>query len=190
MAQPDANVSVKDGERPRGIGFVGLSTQGWAATALVRPLFHPLLASKYTLVALCTRHIESALAAASFYSSPEKPVKAYYGTEGIDALINDPAVDVVAVSVKIPDHFPIVQKAIERGKEVFVEWSPGRGFEETKRIEEMARERGVRVMVGAQGNQSAAVRKVSASHLGMREYGRCGLMHGPCALFAPGEGDN
>ena len=69
----------------------------------------------------------------------------------------------MAVSVKIPDHFALVKKAIGAGKDVFVEWTPGNGLEETKRIEELAREKGVRVLVGAQGPHGSAIRKVRVS---------------------------
>ena len=67
----------------------------------------------------------------------------------------------VAVSVKIPDHYTIVMQVIEAGKDLFVEWTPGNGYEETKKIAEAANAKGIRVLVGAQGYQSLAVKKVS-----------------------------
>ncbi|KAF7797363.1 hypothetical protein EIP86_008558 [Pleurotus ostreatoroseus] len=146
---------------PIRIGFIGLSTQGWASLGLVQPLFHPLLASKYTLVALCTRSEASAAAAAKKYSElAGREVKAYHGEDGVSQLVHDPEVDLVAVSVKVPDHYAIVMQVIEAGKDLFVEWTPGNGYEETKKIAEAANAKGIRVLVGAQGYQSLAVKKV------------------------------
>ncbi|KAJ3539292.1 hypothetical protein NM688_g6384 [Phlebia brevispora] len=146
---------------PIRLGFIGLSTQGWASLGLVQPLFHPLLASKYTLVALCTRSEVSAAKAAQKYSElANREVKAYYGEHGVTELVHDPEVDMVAVSVKIPDHYAIVMQVIDAGKDLFVEWTPGNGYEETKRIAEAAKAKGIRVLVGAQGYQSTAVKKV------------------------------
>ena len=151
-------------QKPLGIGFIERSTQGWAAAGLARPLFHPLLVSKYSLIAVCTRSASTAATTASLYSSlaPERySVKAYHGPEGIYALIADPQVDIVAVSVKIPDHFALVQQAIEAGKDVFVEWTPGSGYEETKKIEELAQAKGVRV-VHTHGPEVGSVKSLAS----------------------------
>lgn len=146
---------------PIRLGFIGLSTQGWASLGLVQPLFHPLLASKYTLVALCTRSEGSATAAAKKYSVlAGREIKAYYGEHGVSDLIQDSEVDMVAVSVKIPDHYAIVMQVIDAGKDLLVEWTPGNGYEETRKIAEAAKAKGIRVLVGAQAYQSIAVKKV------------------------------
>lgn len=146
---------------PIRLGFIGLSTQGWASQALVPPLFTPLLAPHYTLTALCTRSAESATATAEKYSAlAGRKVKAYYGPQGPMDLARDPEVDMVAVSVKIPDHFVPVLQAIEAGKDVFIEWAPGKNYEETVKIAEAAKKKGVRVLVGAQGNHGIAIKKV------------------------------
>lgn len=149
---------------PIRLGFVGLSTQGWAARELVPALLHPLLASKYTITALCTRSEASATAASTKYTElVGHPVKAYHGEDGITALIHDPEVDMVAVTVKIPSHFPIVMAVIEAGKDLFVEWTPGNGFEETRQIAEAAKKKGIRVLVGAQARHGVATNKVRRS---------------------------
>ena len=146
---------------PTRIGFIGLSTKGWAASALVSPLFHPLLSSTYSLTALCTTNVVSATAAAEKYTKlAGNTVKAYYGDDGIKAIANDPEVDLVAISVRIPDHYKAAISAIEAGKDVFVEWAVGNGYEETAKIAEAAKRKGVRVLVGAQGPQNAIFRKV------------------------------
>ncbi len=147
---------------PIRIGFIGLSTQGWAASGLVPSLFDPLLSSSYTLTALCTSSPVSASAAASKYSElAGRPVKAYHGENGFTEIANDPEVDMVAVSIKIPDHFKAVWPAIEAGKDIFIEWTVGNGFEETLKIAEAAKKKGLKVLVGAQANHGVAINKVS-----------------------------
>lgn len=148
---------------PVRVGFIGLSTKGWAAAALVPPLFDPLLSSSYTLTALCTTSEGSATETAKKFSElAGHPVKAYYGDDGIRAIANDPDVDLVAVSVKIPDHYKTVMPAIEAGKDIYIEWSVGNGYKETVEIAEAAKRKGVRVLVGAQGIQNSSLQKVCA----------------------------
>ena len=75
-------------------------------------------------------------------------------------IAKDPDVDLVAVSVKVPDHYKAVIPAIEAGKDIFIEWPVGRTYEETVKIAEAAKRKGVRVLVGAQSIQSRPVQKV------------------------------
>ena len=146
---------------PIRIGFIGLSTKGWASTDLIPSIFDPLLTDKYTLTAVCTSSAESAQASAAKYSElAKRPVKAYFGKNGYTEIANDPEVDLVAVSVKIPDHLDAITPAIEAGKNVFVEWAPGKNLEETVRIAEAAKAKGIRRLVGAQASQSWTVKKV------------------------------
>ena len=155
---------------PIRIGFIGLSTKGWAANALVAPLFDPLLSSSYTLTALCTTSEATATEAAKKYTElAGRPVKAYYGDDGLQAIANDPDVDLVAVSVKIPDHYKAVMPAIEAGKDIYIEWSVGNGYKETVEIAEAAKRKGVRVLVGAQGLQNSSLQKVRALLMCNRE---------------------
>lgn len=146
---------------PIRVGFIGLSTRGWASQALVGPLFDPLLSSSYTLTALCTTSEESATKAAAKYSEVAgRTVRAYFGDEGLRAIANDPEVDLVAVSVKVPDHYKALLPAIEAGKNIFVEWTVGKSYEETVKIAEAAKRKGVRVLVGVQAIQNKALKKV------------------------------
>lgn len=147
---------------PIRLGVIGLSAQGWAAAALIPPLFDPLLKDKYTITAVSTSSEASAQASAAKYSElTGHAVKGYYGANGAKDLSNDPNVDLVVVSVKVPDHWGAIEPALEAGKDFFVEWSPGRSLEETRRIAEGAKARGLRGFVGAQSAQSATVRTVS-----------------------------
>lgn len=151
---------------PIRLGFIGLSTQGWASTNLVPPLFDPLLSDKYTLTALCTSNEASANAAAAKFSElAGSPVKAYHGEEGYRQIANDPDVDMVAVSIRMPDHYKALMPAIEAGKHIFVEWSPGKNLEQTLKIAEAVKAKGIRSFVGLQAIQSATVKKVRDSTL-------------------------
>lgn len=149
---------------PIRVGFIGLSTKGWASTSHVNHFFDPLLSSSYVLTALCTTSERSATAASAKYSElAGRPVKAYHGDAGLTAIANDPEVDLVAVSVSIPDHYKAVMPAIEAGKDIFIEWTVGNGYAETLKIAEAAKRKGVRVLVGAQANQNPSLRKVCTS---------------------------
>lgn len=66
----------------------------------------------------------------------------------------------VVVAVRVGDHRAAATPAIRAGKAVFVEWPLGRGLEETSALAALAREKGVRGMVGAQAMQSPALHKV------------------------------
>ncbi len=149
---------------PIRLGVIGLSAKGgWASTDLIPPIFDPLLADKYILTALCTSTPQSAAEAASKYSKQAgRTVKVYHGTQGQMDIARDPEVDMVVVSVKVPDHYAAVLPAVDAGKMVFVEWAPGRNLDETVRIAEAAKAKGVRSMVGTQGVHAAYVRKVKA----------------------------
>ncbi|KAI0339692.1 NAD-binding Rossmann fold oxidoreductase [Trametopsis cervina] len=146
---------------PIRLGVIGLSAQGWAAAALIPPLFDPLLSSKYTLTALCTSSEASAKTSAAKYTElAGRPVKGYFGETGPTDIANDPEVDMVVISVKIPDHYKVVMPAVEAGKDIFLEWSPGKDLQETIRMAEAAKAKGLRSLVGAQPNQGNTAKKV------------------------------
>ncbi|KAJ3558382.1 hypothetical protein NM688_g960 [Phlebia brevispora] len=166
---------------PIRVGFIGLSTKGWAASALAGPLFDPLLSDSYTLTALCTTNEASAKAAAAHYTPlAGHEVRSYHGEEGIKAIANDPEVDLVAISIKMPDHYKAVMPAIEAGKDIFVEWTVGNGYKETLEIAEAAKRKGVRVLVGAQSIQHASLKKVKE----LVDSGKIGRVISTTALLA------
>ncbi|KAI0810896.1 hypothetical protein BC629DRAFT_1589640 [Irpex lacteus] len=147
---------------PIRLGVIGLSAKGgWASAELIPPIFDPLLTDKYTLTALCTSTPQSAAEASSKYSQQAgRTVKAYHGTQGQVDIAKDPEVDMVVVSVKVPDHYAAVLPAIEAGKMVFVEWAPGKNLDETVRIAEAVKAKGLRTLVGTQSIHAAYARKV------------------------------
>jgi predicted dehydrogenase len=69
----------------------------------------------------------------------------------------NPDVDLVTISVKVPDHHFPVMAAIEAGKHVYCEWPLGRDTDEAVRMLEAAQRRGLRHAVGLQGQVSPAI---------------------------------
>ncbi|KAK0451261.1 NAD-binding Rossmann fold oxidoreductase [Desarmillaria tabescens] len=142
---------------PIRLGVIGLSTKGWASTNLVPPLLAPPLSSHYKLLAVSTTNPTSAATSAAKYSTTETTVKGYHTPESITA---DPSLDMITVSVKTPNHVENATKAIEAGKDLFIEWPAGRGLKETKLLADLAKEKGIRTIVGLQARQSPLFRKV------------------------------
>jgi len=144
---------------PLKIGFVGLSSTGWASRALAPALFQPALKDKVDLVAVSTRSQESAETSAAVYSEKVgHPVKAYSGSTS--TVANDPDVNFIAVSVIAREHKAALLPAIEAGKDFFIEWPVGSSSEETTTIAEAARLHNVRSLVGLQARASRAITKV------------------------------
>ena len=147
---------------PINIGFIGLSTQGWASAVLAPPLFSQPLSSEYKLVAVSTTNARSATASAFKYSDLTKvTVKAYHGSA--EHIASDKDVNLVAVSVRAPDHFDAAMKVIEQGKDLFLEWPAGTSLIETEALAEAAKAKGIRTLVGLQARSSPYVNKLRFS---------------------------
>lgn len=146
---------------PIRVGFVGLSTKGWASIALAPSLLQPALLDTYKLIAVSTTSKESAAATAARYGEQlGHPVKAYDGDTS--NIANDPEVDLVVVSVKTPFHKSVMLPIIAANKSFFLEWPAGADLQETREIADAAHRHGVRSIIGLQGRQSPVVRKVRA----------------------------
>lgn len=74
------------------------------------------------------------------------------------AMVRDPEVDVVGVTVKVPEHRAIVLAALEAGKHVYCEWPLARDLAEAEELAEAARKAGTHVCIGLQGADAIAVR--------------------------------
>jgi len=142
-----------------GLGFVGLSAKGWASSALAPPLFQAPLNQQYKLVAVSTSRAESAEESAKAHTEKTgHAVKGYHGST--EAIAADPDVQFVAVSVKVPDHAAAIKPVLAAKKDVFSEWPLGKNLEETKELAVLAKEAGVRTLIGLQAWQSPLVNKV------------------------------
>jgi predicted dehydrogenase len=86
-------------------------------------------------------------------------------------LAHDPHIDIVAVTVKVPEHRAIVLAAIAAGKHVYCEWPLGRDLAEAQEMADAARAAGVHVAIGLQGGNAWAVRH-AADLVGQGAIGR------------------
>lgn len=75
------------------------------------------------------------------------------------AIASDPNVDIVAVSVNVPQHYDLIRPALEASKDVFSEWPLARNLAEAEELVQLAKEKGVRTLVGLQARQDPAIIK-------------------------------
>jgi predicted dehydrogenase len=133
------------------VGIVGASaSRGFASIAHI-PALRAL--SQFEIVAVCTARQQSAETAARHYGVP-------LAFSDPEKLAQHPDVDLVTVSVKVPDHYRPVMAAIEAGKHVYCEWPLGRNTAEAREMLDAAQRRGVRHAVGLQGQMSPTLNYV------------------------------
>src|SRR5580693_3321226 len=133
------------------VGVIGANpSRGFASIAHI-PALQAL--PDFEISAVCTTRQDSADAAARHYGLP----LAFCNAE---KLAQHPDVDLVTVSVKVPDHYASVMAAIDAGKHVYCEWPLGRNTDEAVRLLDAVERRGVRHAVGLQGQMSPAINYV------------------------------
>ena len=127
------------------LGFVGANVRStWASQSH----FPALLASPdVELTAVCTTRPESAEEARDAFG-------AKLAFHDFRAMVASPAIDAVAVVVKVPEHYGPTTAAIEAGKHVYTEWPLGRTPAEAEELAALARARGVQTAVGLQSRVS------------------------------------
>ena len=134
------------------VGIVGANPQrGFASVAHI-PALQAL--PDFEITAVCTSRQDTAEAAARHYG-------ARLAFSDCEKLAQHPDVDLVTVSVKVPDHYRPVMAAIEAGKHVYCEWPLGRDTAEAVRMRDAADRRGIRHAVGLQGQMSPAINYVT-----------------------------
>ena len=140
---------------PIRIGIVGLSSKpgAWATLAHLPRL---LASPNYEIVALCNSTLESTKAAIVAHNLPAS-TKAYDSYEGLAA---DPDIDLYVVSTRADNHLECTLPALQHGRNVFVEWPLAATIEDANQMVVLAREKGVKTMIGFQGRMSPSVRKV------------------------------
>jgi predicted dehydrogenase len=136
------------GKRIR-VGIIGANPdRGWAAQAHIPALTS--LSDDFEITALSTSRRESADAAGKRFG-----VAAAFANH--QDLVSNPAVDVVAVTVKVPYHLELATAALEAGKAVYCEWPLGNGLEEAERLAALAKKKGVLAVAGLQGRAAPSV---------------------------------
>lgn len=133
------------------VGIVGVSPdRGFASIAHI-PALRAL--PEFEISAVYTTRQESAEAAARHFGIP-------LAFSDPEKLARHPEVDLVTVSVKVPDHYPPVMAAIEAGKHVYCEWPLGRNTDEAGGMLAAAERKGIYHAVGLQGQVSPAINYV------------------------------
>jgi len=134
---------------PLRLGFAGANVErGWARDAHF-PALQALPELAVHAVSARTQAIADA-AARQFGAA-----RAYADSL---ALARDPEVDVVVVTVNVPEHRAIILAALAAGKHVFCEWPLARDLEEARELAAAAERAGTHVALGVQGANSSAVR--------------------------------
>src|SRR5437763_7986918 len=134
-----------------GVGIIGVSRdRGWASEAHI-PALRAL--PNYEIRALSAHSAESARAAGEAFG-----VGAVFSDH--EQLVTQPNIDVVAVTVKAPQHRELVSAALAAGKAVYCEWPLGRDLDEARAMAALAADQGARTVVGLQGRQAPAIQFV------------------------------
>ena len=134
---------MAEGRRsPLRVGVVGANpARGWGSTAHL-PALRAL--DEYQIMAVATTRPETARATAEAFGAPLAFADA-------GRLLSHPDVDVVAITVKVPDHDGLIRAALAAGKHVFSEWPLGVDTDQARRLAALAEQSGVVHVVGLQG---------------------------------------
>jgi predicted dehydrogenase len=131
------------------VGIIGANPdRGWAAQAHIPAL--TALSDDFEITALSTTRRESADAAGARFA-----VAATFDNH--QDLVDSPAVDVVAITVKVPYHLELAAAALEAGKAVYCEWPLGNGLQEAETLAALAKEKGVLAVTGLQARSAPPV---------------------------------
>jgi predicted dehydrogenase len=133
-----------------GVGIVGANAErSWAKASHV-PAINSL--SDLKLAAVATRNEQSAREAAEAFGAERWFSDPF-------AMIGDDHIDVITISVKVPEHRDLVLAALDAGKAVYCEAPLGRTVAEA---EEMAGAAGIlHTAIGLQGRLNPAVRRAA-----------------------------
>src|SRR5712664_1824001 len=131
------------------VGIIGANPdRGWAAQAHIPALRS--LSDDFEITALSTSRRESADAAGKLFGVP-------LAFDNHQELMNSSAVDVVAVTVKVPHHLELATAALVAGKAVYCEWPLGNGLNEAEILAALAKKEGVLAVAGLQARSAPAV---------------------------------
>src|SRR5436309_187553 len=131
------------------VGIIGANPdRGWAAQAHIPALRS--LSDDFEITALSTSRRESADAASKLFGVPT-------AFDNHQDLVSSSAVDVVAVTVKVPYHLELATAALEAGKAVYCEWPLGNGLNEAETLAALAEKQGVLAVAGLQARSAPSV---------------------------------
>jgi predicted dehydrogenase len=131
------------------VGIIGANPdRGWAAEAHFPAL--KSLSDDFEITALSTSRRESADAAGTLFGVP-------FAFDNHRDLVNSAAVDVVAITVKVPYHLELATAALDAGKAVYCEWPLGNGLNEAETLAALAKKKGVLSVAGLQARSAPSV---------------------------------
>src|SRR5712671_5822511 len=131
------------------VGIIGANPdRGWAMQAHIPAL--KSLSDDFEITALSTSRSVSAAAAGKLFGVP-------LAFDNHHDLVNSAAVDVVAITVKVPHHVELATAALKAGKAVYCEWPLGNGLQEAETLAALAKKQGVLAVAGLQARSAPAV---------------------------------
>lgn len=133
------------------VGIIGANVNyGWGTRAHL-----PALAAlpEFEVRAVCTTRMETAQETARQFHIP-------LAFDNVEAMLQSPEVDLVAVCVRVPLHHDLVMAAIRAGKHVFCEWPLGANLAEAVAMRDAARARGVMHFVGLQSRGAPVMNQI------------------------------
>jgi predicted dehydrogenase len=131
------------------VGIIGANPdRGWAAQAHIPAL--KSLSDDFEITALSTSRRESSDAASDLFGVP-------LAFDNHHDLVSSAAVDVVAVTVKVPYHLELATAALDAGKAVYCEWPLGNGLAEAEALAALATRNGVLAVAGLQARSAPSV---------------------------------
>lgn len=134
---------------PIRVGIIGVHPdRGWASTAHVPALWE---LPQYRLSALSHSRIEIARASAKKFGFD-------HAVSSTEELVHHPDVDLVVVTVRVPEHLQLVTAALEAGKSVFSEWPLGINLRDAQTMNALAAQKGVSAMIGLQTRANPTLR--------------------------------
>jgi predicted dehydrogenase len=152
------------------LGFVGANVHAlWASQS-----HYPALRASpdVVLVAVCTTRQETA-------EQARQALGAELAFADWREMVTSPAIDAVAVVVRVPEHYGPTRAALEAGKHVYTEWPLGRTTAEAEELAGIARSVGVQTVVGLQS-------RVSPTLLHMKELVENGFVGEVLAINVSG----
>src|SRR3989440_7507238 len=139
----------KNGDKRIRVGIIGANPdRGWAVQAHIPALTS--LSDDFEITALSTSRRESAEAASKLFGVS-------VAFDNHQELVSSPAVDVVAVTVKVPYHLELATAALDAGKSVYCEWPLGNGLNEAETLAALAKKQSVLAVAGLQARSAPSV---------------------------------
>jgi predicted dehydrogenase len=136
---------------PIRVGIIGASPErGWALQSHLPGL---VVLPEFKLTAVATTRAETAATTAERFGVP-------LAFGDANDLIASDQVDLVAVVVKVPNHYDYVKAAIAAGKHVYCEWPLAANTAQATELAVLANAAGVQHVVGLQGRKSPIVNYV------------------------------